>query len=178
MNSTAALEHWSGFPLLKLPKLPRVVPDQKSKFESDDLFRQLSTDSAICYTGYIEESHQQRQHQFYKDCCQGRTEITFSVSGINVQLLWNTNPEPWTSIQENCCDFNKEQGKVHIISHFIMNGVCVIFRGWLDIQSFDGVGCVEYDEQRALNESAVLQNDEERLREFLRVAKLQRPPRC
>lgn len=171
----AAPEPWSGFPLPKLPKLPRVVPDQKSKFESNHLFRELSTDSAICYTGYMEHPHHQRQLQFYKDCCQGRTEITFSVTGINVQLFWNTNPDPLTSAQENYCDFNKEHGKVHIISHFIMDGVCVTFRGWLDLERFDGVGCLEYDEKRALNESAVLQNQEERLREFL---KQQRPPRC
>lgn len=28
-------------------KMPRVVPDQKSKFESDDLFKKLSRDSEV-----------------------------------------------------------------------------------------------------------------------------------
>lgn len=28
-------------------KMPRVVPEQKSKFESDDLFRKLSRDSEV-----------------------------------------------------------------------------------------------------------------------------------
>lgn len=28
-------------------KMPRVVPDQKSKFESDELFRKLSRDSEV-----------------------------------------------------------------------------------------------------------------------------------
>ena len=28
-------------------KMPRVVPDQKDKFESDDLFRKMSRDSEV-----------------------------------------------------------------------------------------------------------------------------------
>lgn len=29
-------------------KMPRVVPDQKGKFESDDLFKRLSRESEVC----------------------------------------------------------------------------------------------------------------------------------
>lgn len=29
-------------------KMPRVVPDQKSKFENDELFRRLSRESEVC----------------------------------------------------------------------------------------------------------------------------------
>lgn len=29
-------------------KMPRVVPDQKAKFESDDLFKRLSRESEVC----------------------------------------------------------------------------------------------------------------------------------
>jgi hypothetical protein len=30
-----------------------------------------------------------------------------------------------------------------------MNGVCVVFRGWVDLQRLDGTGWMEFDEQRA-----------------------------
>ncbi|KAL1434215.1 hypothetical protein MTO96_011857 [Rhipicephalus appendiculatus] len=38
-------------------KMPRVVPDQKAKFESDELFRRLSRECEIRYTGYRETGH-------------------------------------------------------------------------------------------------------------------------
>lgn len=31
----------------------------------------------------------------------------------------------------------------------ILNGVCVIWRGWIDLQRLDGMGYLEYDEERA-----------------------------
>lgn len=37
--------------------------------------------------------------------------------------------------------------QVHLRSHFIMNGVCVRWKGWLDLERLDGVGCLEYDEE-------------------------------
>ncbi|KAK9510008.1 hypothetical protein O3M35_004883 [Rhynocoris fuscipes] len=30
-----------------------------------------------------------------------------------------------------------------------MNGVCVRWRGWIDLERLDGVGCLEFDEDRA-----------------------------
>ena len=30
-----------------------------------------------------------------------------------------------------------------------MNGVCVRWRGWIDLERLDGVGCLEYDEDKA-----------------------------
>jgi hypothetical protein len=39
--------------------------------------------------------------------------------------------------------------QVHLRSHFIMNGVCVRWRGWIDLERLDGVGCLEYDEEKA-----------------------------
>lgn len=34
-------------------KMPRVVPEQKSKFESDELFRRLSRETEVCACEYI-----------------------------------------------------------------------------------------------------------------------------
>lgn len=51
-----------------------------------------------------------------------------------------------------------------------MNGVCVRFKGYLDLQKLEGVGCLEFDESRAAQEDAVLRQQidmyKTRLREF------------
>ncbi|KAG7214902.1 hypothetical protein INR49_005177 [Caranx melampygus] len=39
----------------------------------------------------------------------------------------------------------------------ILNGVCVIWRGWIDLQRLDGMGYLEYDEERAQHEDALAQ---------------------
>lgn len=53
-------------------------------------------------------------------------------------------------------------------SHLIMNGVCVLWRGWLDLDRLDGVGCLEYDEERANEEDALLRDQLERYNQRLR----------
>ncbi|KAG8293636.1 hypothetical protein J6590_038874 [Homalodisca vitripennis] len=59
---------------------------------------------------------------------------------------------------------------VHLRSHFIMNGVCVRWRGWIDLERLDGVGCLEFDEEKAMIEDSMLREQIERynmrLREF------------
>lgn len=39
--------------------------------------------------------------------------------------------------------------QVHLTSQFILNGVCVRWKGWLDMETLTGVGCVEFDSERA-----------------------------
>jgi len=39
--------------------------------------------------------------------------------------------------------------QVHLKSQFIMNGVCVVWRGWLDLCRLDGTARLEYDHERA-----------------------------
>ena len=39
--------------------------------------------------------------------------------------------------------------QVHIKSSFIMNGVCIIYKGWTDLQRLDGLGYLEFDEDKA-----------------------------
>lgn len=149
-------------------KMPRVVPDQKSKFESDELFRRLSREGEVRYTGYRERGLEERQIRFLNGCREGHTEISCVTSGTNLQLVFNATQNPY--IHEKECDFDKEHGKVHIKSYFIMNGVCVRFRGWLDLERLDGSGCVEFDERRAMHEDAILRDQidryNQRLREF------------
>lgn len=45
--------------------------------------------------------------------------------------------------------FNLSVEQVHIKSRFILNGVCAKWRGWIDMDRLDGVGCVEFDEEAA-----------------------------
>ena len=45
--------------------------------------------------------------------------------------------------------------QVHLKSGFILNGVCVLWRGWIDLQRLEGFGCLEFDEYRAYIEEAM-----------------------
>ncbi|KAM7283150.1 hypothetical protein ISCGN_000294 [Ixodes scapularis] len=56
-------------------KMPRVVPDQKAKFESDELFRRLSRECETRYTGYRDRPLEERQVRFQNACREGHTEV-------------------------------------------------------------------------------------------------------
>lgn len=56
---------------------------------------------------------------------------------------------------------------MHIQSSLIMNGVCVRWRGWIDLQRLDGVACLEFDEERAAIEDAMLREQIKRYDAFL-----------
>lgn len=49
-----------------------------------------------------------------------------------------------------------------------MNGVCVRWRGWLDLDRLDGVGCLEYNEEHAAEEDTLLREQIERYNQRLR----------
>ncbi|XP_059473776.1 protein big brother-like [Neocloeon triangulifer] len=150
-------------------KMPRVVPDQKSKFESDELFRRLSRESEVRYTGYRDRPLEERQVRFQNGCREGHTEISFVATGTNLQLVFNPVMNGYTvSDLGRECDFDKEMGKVHLRSHFIMNGVCVRWKGWVDLERLDGVGCLEYDEDKAQIEDSMLRDQIERYNQRLR----------
>ncbi|XP_065164218.1 protein big brother-like [Atheta coriaria] len=135
-------------------KIPRVVPNQKAKFESDDLFKKLSRESEVRYTGHRDRSLEERQMRFQNACREGFIEVVFTNSGTNLQLVFT--PPSNGYVAEKQCDFDKELGKVHIKSAFIMNGVCVRWVGWIDLERLDGIGCLEYAEDRAAAEDARL----------------------
>lgn len=60
--------------------------------------------------------------------------------------------------------------QVHIKSPFILNGVCVRWKGYLDMERLDGVGAIEFDEEAAAIEDAALRDTVEaynrRVKEF------------
>lgn len=52
----------------------------------------------------------------------------------------------------------------------IIDGVCIRWRGYIDLERLDGIGCLEYDEDRGRLEDAILREQIEqyklRMREF------------
>ncbi|KFM74487.1 Protein big brother, partial [Stegodyphus mimosarum] len=54
-----------------LLKMPRVVIDQKAKFESDELFRKLSRESEVRYTGHRDRPAEERKLKFKAACREG-----------------------------------------------------------------------------------------------------------
>jgi len=149
-------------------KLPRVVPQQKDKFEEEDIFKKHSRDTEVKYTLYRDRPAHERQAKFQSGCRDGHTELSFSTSGLVILLNWvsvdsQTNSEYTTTTSSSSsnpnsyCDFNKERGKVHICSSFILNGVCVRWRGWLDLEKLEGVGCLELDLDLVTKEENLLQ---------------------
>ncbi|XP_042880589.1 protein big brother-like isoform X2 [Penaeus japonicus] len=177
--STTMLPHYdSPLPTLYEPqpqppkprlmfKMPRVVPDQKSKFESDELFRRLARETEVRYTGYRDRPMEERRQRFQAGVREGHTEVAFMTNGTNMCLQLSTSG---FSNNAKEIDFDKEPGKVHLRSPFIMNGVCVRWRGYVDLERLDGVGCLEFDEESAAEEDRILREEIEkykaRLREF------------
>jgi len=143
-------------------KMPRVHLDQKSKFESDELFRRLSRESEIRYTGHRDRPLHDRQQLFRKACLEGHIDVSFTTTGTNISIVFSPCPDVYTGVTDGGFDFGKEHGKVHLRSHFIMNGICVIFRGWIDLDRLDGVGSLDYDEERGSLEEAILKEEIER----------------
>jgi len=152
----------------------RVYPDQRSQFENGELFRKLTRESEIRYTGYRDRPLHERQAKFQQECREGHADVAFVCNGTNLALSfaadpWSDLPEDRLPTKDNV-DFDKEQGKVHLKSRYIMNGVCVIFKGWIDCTRLDGTGCLEFDEEKALIEEALARENREKfalqLREF------------
>lgn len=100
-------------------KMPRVVPNQKDKFDSDDLFKRLHRDGEVRYTGFRDRPQDERQLRFQTGCREGHTELSFVASGTNVQLIFNPgyhhHHHPAYAIEREC-DFDKEIGKVSTVS--------------------------------------------------------------
>ncbi|XP_015792233.1 protein big brother [Tetranychus urticae] len=146
----------------QLPKyffsVPKVVSNQKDKFESDELFRRLSRESEIRFVGYKDRPIVERRVRFATGLREATTDIVFIPTGTNLQLVFNSCVNGFSDY----CDFEKERGKVHFKSSFIMNGVCVHCKGWIDLEKLEGIGCLEYDQERGAIEDALLREHIER----------------
>ena len=91
-------------------RMPRVVKDQRSKFENDDLFRQLSHESAVKYTGFKDRKPEERQPGFLQHLQEGHVEISVLQSGTQFTLMFNPPISP--NYATESCDYKKEHGKV------------------------------------------------------------------
>eukprot|EP00794_Sanderia_malayensis_P018787 gene18787-20678_t len=152
--------------------MTRVVHDQKAKFENDELFRKLSREAEVRYTGFRDRSHEERTSRFHAECREGKCPISFVATGTNILLfLGPQSKEKKTEPPaKEFLDYDKEPGKAHLKSRFIMNGVSVMFKGYVDVQRLDGAGCIEYDDEQAKTEEKHLRETIEqsrlRLQEF------------
>ena len=63
------------FAVRLLFKLPRVVPQQKDKFEEEDIFKKHSRDTEVKYTLYRDRPAHERQAKFQSGCRDGHTEL-------------------------------------------------------------------------------------------------------
>ncbi|XP_070196307.1 core-binding factor subunit beta-like isoform X2 [Littorina saxatilis] len=119
----------------------------------------------VRYTGYRDRSLDERQLRFQTECREGHSDLAFVSTGTNLQLNFSANA--WSDIAEErvptreFVNFDREPGKVHLKSQFILNGVCVIWRGWVDLDRLDGIGSLEFDEERAEAEDALLREQDE-----------------
>ncbi|XP_046412989.1 protein big brother-like isoform X4 [Neodiprion virginianus] len=94
-------------------KMPRVVPDQKAKFETDELFRRLSRESEVRYTSYHDRPKEEQQVRFQTGCREGHTEIAFAATGTNLQLVFASAASGFCG-EPRECDFDKEHGKLRM----------------------------------------------------------------
>ncbi|XP_031343075.1 protein big brother-like [Photinus pyralis] len=161
----AAVDNLDASP--RNPQIPNFIRMLKS--DHGDWYKNVvkyHRKGKVRYTGYRDRPQEERQVRFQNACREGHTEIAFVATGTNLQLVFA--PPSNSYMQNRECDFDKEPGKIHIKSSLIMNGVCVRWRGWIDLERLDGVGCLEYCEDRAAAEDALLREQIERYNQRLR----------
>jgi len=133
-------------------KMSRFVADQRAAFDSNELFRRLSVETETKYIGYLNNNIEDRRLRFQASCRNGRAEIAFISCGFNIVLIcfpWNSTNVQGVIPPKDYVNFEKEHGKVYLKAPFILNGVCVCYKGWIDLSRLDGMGCIEFDEERA-----------------------------
>ncbi|XP_033102425.1 core-binding factor subunit beta-like, partial [Anneissia japonica] len=115
-----------------------------------------------------------RQLRFQSGCREGHSEFAIISTGTNLHLQftpnsWGDNTAERTPTREYV-DFERERGKVHLKAHFILNGVSVLWTGWIDTARLDGLGYIEFDHDTAATENKILldtlEQKNRRLREF------------
>ncbi|XP_065915894.1 core-binding factor subunit beta-like isoform X2 [Dysidea avara] len=150
--------------------MPRVVGDQKSKFETDELFKKLSQESDVKYTGCRDKPHEERKVKFREDLTNGTAFVSFVVTGTNLtlQLMPKAlsgekaeNEEP----PAESVDYHRDYGKVHMTSAFIFNGVCIKWVGWIDLHTLNGKAKLVFDAETAAEEDKLMREAMEQARE-------------
>lgn len=141
--------------------MPRVVQDQKTKFETDEIFKKLSLDVDVKYTAYKERPAEERKRKFVEDLHEGHSVVTFVPTGTNLSLQFcprglSDDKPPDTRPSTETVNFDQEPNRVHLKSNFIMNGVCVRWVGWIDLEQLTGKARLIYDEDTAKSEDDIM----------------------
>ena len=63
--------------------------------------------------------------------------------------LSDDKPKDIAPSRENV-NYDRENNKVHLQSKFIMNGVCIKWIGWIDLETLSGKARLVFDEEQAL----------------------------
>lgn len=80
---------------------------------------------------------------------------TFVATGTNLCLqfcphaLNDDKPKEITPSPENII-FDMDNHKVNMVSKFIMNGVCIKWVGWIDLETLTGKARLVFDEEQAV----------------------------
>lgn len=152
-------------------KIPRVLPykDQKEKFDTDDFFKKLVRESEVRFTGYRDRPLHERQAKFQHGLRDGTVELSVLSTGFTFCLIWNVLENGYLEPHANTrIDFNKERGKVYLDSPIIANGVCLRWKGYVNLEKLDGVGGFRFDEEAARVEDMALQQQIESYKIALR----------
>jgi len=147
--------------------MPRVVQNQQSHFKNDDFFKKISRESEVRYTGHKELNHEQRVKLFRQECKNGDDlDISILSTGTSVKLSSDHLHSEDLQRQGNVTvpdssdggiyDMLREPDKVWIQSPMILNGVCVKWKGYIDLHQLDGYGRFDYDEARGAMEAELL----------------------
>ena len=79
---------------------------------------------------------------------------TFTSTGTNLSLQFcsrglSDDKPPDSRPTSESVNFDREPNRVHLCSNFIMNGVCVRWVGWIDLEQLTGKARLIYDEDQA-----------------------------
>ena len=79
---------------------------------------------------------------------------TFTSTGTNLTLQFcptglSDDKSPDIHPTRDFVDFEREPNRVHLTARFIMNGVCVKWVGWIDLETLNGKARLLYDEEQA-----------------------------
>ena len=133
--------------------MPRVIPNQKERFDKDELFKKLTQDSEVKYSAYRDLQHEERKKKFIESIKEGHSYISFVNTGSNLSLqfcqnAWSENKEDRNPTSD-FVDFSREDGKVNLRAFLIFNGVCVDWVGWIDLETLSGKARFIFNYERA-----------------------------
>ena len=133
--------------------MPRVIPNQKERFDKDELFKKLTQDTEVKYSAYRDLQHEERKKKFIESIKEGHSYISFINTGSNLSLqfcqnAWSENKEDRIPTPE-FVDFSRDDGKVSLHAFLIFNGVCVDWIGWIDLESLSGKAKFVFNFERA-----------------------------